>query len=64
MALRLCGGCAPRRARVRRLPGLAAAMNLASSDASATAFASVYPIALLAKIVLGQLIVLGVQALG
>ena len=40
----------------------AAAMNLASSDAAATAFASVYPIALLAKIVLGQLVVLGVQA--
>lgn len=35
-----------------------AALNLARSDAAATAFASVYPIALLAKIVLGQIVYL------
>ncbi|MEW6250538.1 MAG: hypothetical protein AB1716_07810, partial [Planctomycetota bacterium] len=39
-------------------PGLAAATNLAPSDAAAVGFASVYPVALIAKIVYAPLIYL------
>lgn len=44
-------------------PGLAAAGNLADSDAAAAGFASVYPVALIAKIVFAPLVFLALRLL-
>lgn len=44
-------------------PGLAAATNLADSDAAAVGFASVYPVALIGKIVFAPLVFLVLRAL-
>ncbi len=44
-------------------PGLAAATNLAESDAAAVGFASVYPVALIGKILLAPLVFLALRLL-
>ena len=45
-------------------PGLAAAASLAESDAAAVGFASVYPVALIAKIILAPVVYLVLRVMG